>query len=80
MTLVAKEQLYTPAGRRRTEMAEKYTDAQKRAAKKYLSKMDELKIRMAPGTKDRWRDAAEARGLSLQRFIIDAVEAAIRQE
>lgn len=54
------------------------SDAQKRATKKYISGLDEFKIRAEAGTKDRWKAAADARGISLQRFIIEAVEAAIR--
>lgn len=54
------------------------SDARKRANQKYMSGLDEIKVRPPKGTKDRWRDAAEAEGLSLQQFIINAVEAAIR--
>lgn len=54
------------------------SDARKRANQKYISGLDEIKVRPEKGTKDRWKAAADARGVSLQRFIIDAVEAAIR--
>lgn len=40
-------------------------------------KCDQITIRPKKGTKDRWRAAAEAEGLSLQQFIISAVEAAV---
>lgn len=40
-------------------------------------KLDEIKVRPPRGTKARWRAAADAVGVSLQRFIIDAVEAAV---
>ena len=54
-------------------------DKQKEYSKKYISpKWDEKKVPPPKGTKDRWRAAAEAEGLSLQQFIINAVEAAIR--
>ena len=53
-------------------------DKQKEYSKKYIStKLDEIKVRPPKGTKDRWRAAAEAEGISLQQFIINAVEAAI---
>lgn len=53
------------------------SDARKRANQKYISGLDEIKVRPPKGTKDRWRAAAEADGLSMQQFIINAVEAAI---
>jgi predicted HicB family RNase H-like nuclease len=59
-------------------MGNTYTEAQKNASIKYLKeKTDSVQIRPPKGTKERWREAAEAAGVSLQRFIIDAVEAAV---
>ena len=59
-------------------MSGNYTDAQKKASIKYLKeKTDDVRVRVPKGTKARWQDAAEAEGKSLQRFIIDAVEAAV---
>lgn len=61
-------------------MGSKYTEAQKKASIKYLSeKTDDIRIRVPKedGTKARWAAAAEAAGKSLQRYIIDAVEAAV---
>lgn len=52
------------------------TEKQREYIKRHLSKLDEIKIRPAAGTKDRWRAAAEKQGKSLQRFIIDAAETA----
>lgn len=61
-------------------MGNKYTEAQKAASIKYLrEKTDSIQIRTAKGTKDRWKAAAEAQGVSLQQFIIQAVEAAIER-
>ena len=60
-------------------MGREYTDAQKAATMKYLKeKTDDIRVRAPKGTKERWKAAADARGVSLQRFIIEAVEAAIR--
>lgn len=56
------------------------SDAQKKANKKYLDSMAEIKIRLKPEEKARWAEAAEAQGKSLQRLIIDAVEAAITEK
>lgn len=38
-------------------------------------KLDEIKIRPPKGTKERWRSKASAAGLSLQQYIIAAVDA-----
>lgn len=43
--------------------------------KRYLAKMDDIKVRVPNGTREIWRKAAERNGKSLQRYIIDAVEA-----
>ena len=62
-------------------MGSKYTEAQKAASIKYLrEKTDDVRIRTAKGTKDRWKAAAEEQGISLQQFIIQAVEAAINKK
>jgi predicted HicB family RNase H-like nuclease len=62
-------------------MGSKYTEAQKAASIKYLrEKTDSIQIRTPKGTKDRWKAAAEEQGISLQQFIIQAVEAAIDKE
>ena len=59
-------------------MAEKYTDAQKKATVKYLKeKTDSIQIRTPKGTKARWKDAATVRGKSLNQFIVDTVETEI---
>ena len=62
-------------------MGNKYTEAQKAASIKYLrDKTDSIQIRTPKGTKDIWKAAAEEQGISLQQFIIQAVEAAINKE
>ena len=54
------------------------SEQQKNYIKKHQAeKLDEIKVRPPKGTKERWRAAADALGVSLQRFIIDAVEAAV---
>lgn len=55
-------------------------DKQKEYVRKHQQeKLDEIKIRPVKGTKERWREAAEAAGMSLQQFIISTVEAAIKE-
>lgn len=57
------------------------SEAMKRATTKYIrEKLDEIKIRPPKGTKDRWKSYADSKGLSLQKFIITSVEAAIASE
>lgn len=48
------------------------------ARKHIAEKLDEIKIRPPKGSKERWQEAAATQGKSLQRFIIDLVEEAIR--
>lgn len=61
-------------------MGNKYTEAQKAASIKYLKeKTDSIQIRTPKGTKGIWKAAAEKRGVSLQQFIISAVEAYMGQ-
>lgn len=54
-------------------------ERQKAYARKHLEKLDEIKIRPVKGTKERWRAAADAAGVSLQQFIIQSVEASIER-
>ena len=57
-------------------MGSKYTDAQKAATMKYITeKTDDIRIRTARGTKERWQQAAKAAGYqSMTQFVISAVE------
>ena len=48
----------------------------KKHAEKYLSNLDRTTVRTRKGIKDGWQAAAAAAGVSLQRFIVDAVNAA----
>ena len=57
------------------------SEAKKRAIAKYQKeKTDDIRIRTPKGTKDRWRAVAEKESLSLQRYVIKAVEEKIAQE
>ena len=51
------------------------SEAQKKATREYLKGLDEIRVRAKKGTKAKWKAAAEARGQSLNQFIVDAVEA-----
>lgn len=63
-------------------MADKYTEAQKRASIKYMQeKTDDIRLRVPKGTKDRWKASAESAGAdSMTKFVMDAVEAYIAQK
>lgn len=58
-------------------MGSKYTEAQKRAAVKYMAaKTDNIQLRLPKGTKEAWQAAAEAQGYpSMTAFVKAAVEA-----
>lgn len=59
-------------------MSKYYTEARKKAAIKYMQdKTDDIRLRVPKGTKDRWKAAAEAAGVSMTKFVQDAVEAAV---
>ena len=61
------------------EMA--YTEAQKRAIIKYIDeKTDDIRMRVAKGTKDRYKAEAEKHGLSTTKFILNAVETYLEME
>jgi len=53
----------------------KHYEQRKNANERYLATQDEIKVRVPKGTKDLWKAAADEAGLSLQKFIIAAVEA-----
>lgn len=60
-------------------MGKKYTEAQKKASMKYLQeKTDDIRLRLPRGTKERWKSAADAAGVSMTLFVRDAVEKAIQ--
>lgn len=51
------------------------TDAQRKASKKYLDKLDEIRIRIKQdGTKERIAAVAKKRGLSINAYILGLIE------
>lgn len=51
------------------------------SVRKYQSEMvDRVTVRPVKGTKERWREAADQAGQSLQQYIIKAVEDRIQRE
>ena len=55
-------------------MGAQYTQAQAKAAKKYIEGLDEIKLRVPNGKKAEYKQRAEAEGKSLNQFIIDCIE------
>ena len=49
-------------------------EQRKEANKKYLSTLDEIRIRVSKGKKDEYKAKAEAEGKSLNQYIIDCIE------
>lgn len=55
--------------------------AQQRAVGKYMKEnYDEIKVRVAKGTKERWKEAATAVGESMNQYIINAVDQRMERE
>lgn len=55
-------------------------DYNKEYAKKYLDKLDEIKLRLPKGDKEKIRAHAESRGESLNAFIARAIADAIERD
>lgn len=59
----------------------KYSEAQKNAVIKYQKEhLEQINIRMKKGCKQKYLDAAAARGQSLAQFLTDAADAAIDRD
>lgn len=61
-------------------MSGTYTDARARAIKKYLSNIGEYKLRTDKEDIERYKAAAEQAGMSLNKYIIQAIEEKISQD
>lgn len=55
----------------------KYSPVQKKAIDKHRNKIERIEITVPSGRKATYQAAANATGKSLNRFIVDSVEAAI---
>lgn len=52
-----------------------YSEAQKRATAKYMkANLEDIKIRVPKGQRERYKTAAELAGKSLNQYIIDLIE------
>ncbi|MDE7331188.1 MAG: antitoxin [Lachnospiraceae bacterium] len=61
-------------------MGRKYTEAQAKATKKYLSGIGECKLRVSKEKKEYYMSVAKEAGMSLNEYIIQAVEEKIAKE
>lgn len=61
-------------------MGKEYTEAQARATKKYLSTIGEYKLRVSKEDKERYMEVARATGMSLNAYIIQAIEEKISHD
>ena len=54
-----------------------YTESRKRASKKYLATLDEIRIRLPKGQKAEIKAAADSHGESVNTFVLAAIRARI---
>ena len=57
-------------------MANKYTEAQKRASYKYQADKVKIQILVTPEQREKYKTLASSRGLSLQQLIVKLLEEA----
>ncbi len=59
----------------------KYTEAQKKSAKKWdAANLDRVSIAMAKGKKDEIKAAASAAGESMNQYIVNAIDQRIKRD
>lgn len=57
------------------------TDAQRRASSKYLAEsVESFSVRVPKGRKEHYQAAAAAAGLSLNQFVVDALDEKIERD
>jgi predicted HicB family RNase H-like nuclease len=58
-----------------------YSEAQRKAVMKYLSeKTDDIRLRVPKGTKEKWKEAAKKRGISMTQFVIACVDKELSED
>lgn len=57
-------------------MAEKYTEAQKRASYKYQADKVKIQILVTPEQREKYKALANSKGLSLTQLIVNLLEEA----
>lgn len=61
-------------------MSGTYTEARAKAIKKYLSNIGEYKLRVPKEDKERYMEIAKESGMSLNAYIIKAIEEKIERD
>ena len=56
------------------------TEARKTANEKYLNTLEDIKLRVPKGSREKYKQAAQARGKSLNQFAIEAMDEKIERE
>lgn len=62
------------------KVGNKYTEAQAAATKKYLKNIGEYKLRVSKEDKEKYMNYAKSCGVSLNTFIIQAINEKIERE
>ena len=57
-----------------------FTEARKTANEKYLNTLEDIKLRVPKGSREKYKQAAQARGKSLNQFAIEAMDEKIERE
>ena len=58
-----------------------YTEAQNRATQKYVKEhLEDIKLRVPKGSREKYKQAAKDRGYSLNQFAIQAMDEKIERE
>lgn len=53
------------------------TEAERKAVARYHAKLDEIKVRVPKGERDKYKNHAESKGKSLNALIVELLEADI---
>ena len=62
-------------------MKRKYSQAQNEATQRYIKKAyDEIKLRIPKGEKEKYKSLADEAGLSLNQYIVEAMEAYAKRD
>lgn len=59
---------------------EYYTDAQKKATLKYMSKTVSIQVRVDKNKRDSYHDLAEKRGISLAKLIVNLLDEELEKD
>lgn len=62
-------------------MAKSKYESSKNAIKRYIEeKTDEVRLRVPKGTKERWKEYAESKGISLTKLVVSVINDVIEND